>query len=113
MVIYVAIETEDAIIRMWYSVIMALGPVGMTSGITALTATETGRTFMVIAHGIQKWIDKKLREGEEKRAAKAQAKGRAEGRAEERKLWTEWNARRKDAEARGEDFVEPPPNGKP
>ena len=80
---------------------------------------------MVIAHGIQKWIDKKLREGEEKRAAKAQAKGhakgleegrtegRVEGRAEERKLWTEWNARRKDAEARGEDFVEPPPNGKP
>ena len=108
-VIYVAIETEDAIIRMWYSVIMALGPVGMTSGITALTATETGRTFMVIAHGIQKWIDKKLREGEEKRAAKAEAKGRAE----ERKLWTEWNARREAAEARGEDFVEPPPNGKP
>ena len=92
---------------------------------------------MVIAHGIQKWIDKKLREGEEKRAAKAQAKGhakgleegrtegrvegrveglaegRVEGRAEERKLWTEWNARRKDAEARGEDFIEPPPNGNP
>ncbi len=35
--------------------------------------------------------------------------GREEGREDERRAWQAWNNRRKGAEARGEDFNEPPP----
>jgi hypothetical protein len=87
----------------------------MAAAATSFTITETWRGSMVIAHGIQKWIDKKLRESEEKFREKMIAKGRAEGRAEvEAKVheWAEWNARRDNALARGENFTEPPPNGK-
>ena len=34
---------------------------------------------------------------------------REEGREDERQAWVDWNARRLDAEARGEPFDEPPP----
>ncbi len=37
------------------------------------------------------------------------AEGRDEGRAEERRLWTEWNTRRIEAEKVGQPFNEPPP----
>ncbi len=37
------------------------------------------------------------------------AEGLAEGLAQERRLWTEWNRRRMDAEASGAPFDEPPP----
>ena len=62
---------------------------------------------MVIAHDIHKWFEDRRK----KRFAKAWEEGLQEGRIEERSLWKEWNARRMDAEARGEDFLEPPPNG--
>ena len=35
---------------------------------------------------------------------------KAEGKAEERSLWEEWNNRRLEAEAKGDEFNEPPPN---
>ena len=78
---------------------------------------------MVIAHDIQKWLDKRRQkqleaaraegraEGEAKGRTEGHAEGEAKGRAEERSLWQEWNARRLDAESRGENFTEPPPNG--
>ena len=37
------------------------------------------------------------------------AKGRDEGEAKAYREWTEWDRRRKEAEARGEAFTEPPP----
>ena len=37
------------------------------------------------------------------------AKGRDEGEAKAYREWTEWDRRRKEAEARGETFTEPPP----
>ena len=40
---------------------------------------------------------------------KARAEGIVEGIAEERHLWINWNNRRLAAEAKGEDFSEPPP----
>ena len=74
---------------------------------------------MVIAHDIQKWLDKRrqkqleaaIAKGRAEGEAKGIAKGRNEGRAENQQAWTEWNARRLDAESRGENFTEPPPNG--
>ena len=56
---------------------------------------------MVLAHSLQKWLSKKLREGDEK--------FRIRFRTEGRRLWAEWNAHRKDAEAQGEKFTEPHP----
>ena len=37
------------------------------------------------------------------------AKGRAEGEARAYREFAEWDRRRKEAEARGEEFTEPPP----
>ena len=48
-------------------------------------------------------------EGEAKGEAKGIAKGKAEGEAKERELWIAWNNRRLEAEAKGEEFNEPPP----
>ena len=36
---------------------------------------------------------------------------RAEGRVEAHSIWREWNRRRREAEARGEAFDEPEPDG--
>ena len=59
---------------------------------------------MVLAHSFEKWVDKKI----EERVAKAHEKGVAET----NKAWVEWNTLRLEAEARGEEFNLPPPNGK-
>ena len=83
---------------------------------------------MVLAHSFEKWVDKKIKQrvanahekGREEGVAEGRAEGVAEGEAigvdkgreQERQLWTEWLARREEAEARGEEFNLPPPNGK-
>ncbi len=41
--------------------------------------------------------------------AEGKAEGIVEGKAEERHLWINWNNRRLTAEAKGEEFSEPPP----
>ena len=78
---------------------------------------------MVLAHYFQKWADKKFREWDERREAKARTEGYAQGVAEARaegyaqgvaevnKEWRDWLTRYEEAEARGEEFNEPPPNG--
>ena len=108
-----------------------LGPSADAMGFSAGGAyalTEIGRNAMVIAHSVQKWLEDRRRKRFEDARAKGRAEGREEalaegreegevagikkGREEERLLWVEWNARREDAEDRGESFSEPPPNGK-
>ena len=58
-------------------------------------------------------IQQALAEGKAEGIAEGEAKGKAEGIAEgeakERELWTEWNKRRLEAEAKGEAFTEDPP----
>ena len=130
--IYRAIASDDAIIDKWYNVMVASGAMAMGSAAISLTLTETWRAIMVIARDIHKWFEDRrkkrfaeiraegIQEGEARGEARGIEKGRQEGRVEgkhegrqeERGLWEEWNARRMDAEARGEDFLEPPPNGK-
>ncbi len=71
---------------------------------------------MVLAKSLEDWYKNWQKRRIENALAKGEAKGRAvgkaEGRAEERRMWVEWNERRDSALARGEDFTEPPPNGK-
>ena len=76
----------------------------MASAATSFTLTEIGRDGMVLAKSIEKWFND--------RRNKRLAEAREEGREENQKVWVEWNARREEAEARGEYFIEPPPNGK-
>ncbi len=63
---------------------------------------------MVIAKALDDWRKRRM----EAAVGAAQKEGKAEGRAEERQAWESWYARWKEAKARGEDFSEPPPNGK-
>lgn len=57
--------------------------------------------FMFLAQVYKERLQRKVK--------KARAAGIAEGKAEERHLWINWNNRRIAAEAKGEDFSEPPP----
>ncbi len=103
------IGRHDGIMETWYAVLAVSDDVVTTAAGAAFTITEIGRNAMVLAHSLQKWLNKKLREGDEKFRNKLRAEGREEGREEERQLWAEWDVRRKDAEGRGEKFTEPHP----
>ena len=50
-----------------------------------------------------------IAEGRAKGIAEGRAEGRAEGEARAYREFAEWDRRRKEAEARGEEFTEPPP----
>ena len=52
---------------------------------------------------------KVIAEGIAEGIAKGIAEGRAEGEARAYREFAEWDRRRKEAEARGEEFTEPPP----
>lgn len=66
-------------------------------GLALTTAEITGGT-MVIAD----WLRAKY-------VTSLIERRRAEGRAEVNRVWREWNRRRREAEARGEEFNEPEP----
>ena len=71
---------------------------------------------MVIAKALDDWrkrrMEAALKEGEAKGRAEGLQEGESKGRAKERQAWESWYARWKEASAQGEDFYEPPPNGK-
>ena len=71
----------------------------------ALTVAETTGGAMVIADWLREKYVKPLKEKNEAE----QERRRAEGRAEVNRVWREWNERRLEAEARGEQFNEPEP----
>ena len=106
------IRAKDDIIEILYGVIIGLGAAAMASAATSFTLTEIGRDGMVLAKSIEKWFNdrrnKRLAEAREE----GMEKGIGLGREENQKEWVEWNARRLEAEEHGEDFIEPPPNGK-
>ena len=107
-VIIRAIGRNDGIIETWYAVIIGSAAVVTMSVGLGVALAEFGRQAVVLAHTFQKWVDKKFREWDARREAKARAKGREENQME----WEDWYASWKDAQARGEEFDEPPPNGK-
>lgn len=90
----------------------------------AFGLAESVRYAMVMAHYLQKWATRKLRErdekfrnellaeGREEGRVEGLEEGREEGRAENQQAWEDWYASWKDAQARGDDFTKPPPNGK-
>ena len=62
-----------------------------------------------IAEGIAEGKVEGIAEGIAKGIAKGIVEGRAEGEARAYRKFAEWDRRRKEAEARGEAFTEPPP----
>ena len=62
-----------------------------------------------IAEGIAEGKVEGIAEGIAKGIAKGIVEGRAEGEARAYREFAEWDRRRKEAEARGEAFTEPPP----
>ena len=73
--------------------------------LNSIIIIELGRLIMVLAQGIAD----RLKERREKFKAELRSEGRAEGKAELAAKVNDWNKRRLEAEARGEDFDEPPP----
>ena len=73
-------------------------------GLALTTAEITGGTMVIADWLREKYVTplKKQREAERERQ-------RAAGRAEVNRVWREWNRRRMEAEARGEEFNEPEP----
>ena len=82
--------------------------------LAATMAVATGTTLiflqgvdfvMFLTQRYLKRIEKERKEAKDE----GKKEGKAEGKAEERELWIAWNDRRLEAEAKGEDFNEPPP----
>ena len=88
----------------WRAIIGPSGEVMAMSAGGAYVMTEFGRNAVVIA----KSIDNLIKDWRKRRIENAVQRGREEN----QKLWMEWLSRREEAESRGEDFIEPPPNGK-
>lgn len=77
----------------------------------AAMAVATGTTFILLQRvDFVMFLTQMYKEYAERKRKEAEAKSRAEGKAEERELWIEWNNRRLEAEAKEEEFNEPPPN---
>ena len=71
-------------------------------------AVHARRARMTIAA----YFEQKARAEREKNIARGRVEGRVEGRDEERAEWLGWDARRREAEAKGLPFDEPVPSSK-
>ncbi len=90
--------------------------------LAAFMAVATGFTLilfqgvdfiMFLTEFYKQRLHRKIKEAKAEGIAEGIAEGKvqgiAEGKAKERDLWTDWNNRRMTAEAKGEEFNEPPP----
>ena len=99
----IAVNTADG----WPQTIIAIGN-GISPWVIVIVADSallTEATMLVSQYLIEKYRNKRHREG--------RAEGRAEGREEERQQWVAWNRRRMEAEAANRPFTEPPPDQQP
>ena len=111
------IGQHQGIMETWRAVMGPSADVMATSAGAAYALTEIGRNSVVIAKSLEKWLEdrrkRRLEAAREVARKEGLQKGIQEGRrVEERQMWVQWLARREEAEARGETFTEPPPNGK-
>ncbi len=112
-----SLRTHDDAYDTFVGIIQGIGWVGLASAINTFTIIETLEVAMVMAQWIrQKYLEPlKERQRAEWRAEGIEA-GREEGRAELIEEMKDWDSRRRESEARGETFDEPPPylqNGAP
>jgi hypothetical protein len=82
--------------------------------VTSVVLVDVGRYFMVLLRSSRERVmARAIAKAKAEAGAKARAEGMAEGKAEGANMmyaqWSEWNARRVEADRRGEPFDEPPP----
>ena len=106
------IAANQGIINTWRAIIPPSADAMTMSAGGAFMFTETGRAFMVLAHGIKKWFERNQEKRDNRLRAEGETIGMKKGETKANQAWAEWNARREAAEARGEPFSEPPPNGR-
>ena len=81
----------------------------MIDGLSAGFAVITVEVFAMI--GDRLFRRRYLKEGFQQGREEGREEGMEKGREEERRLWLDWDKRRRETEARGEEFNEPPPGG--
>ena len=108
----------QGILNIIREVIADAGSVTVGSAGIAITASEFTRWIMVLANFFrekflipqrEKYREQGREQGQEQGREQGQEQGRDQGRKEMAARWREWNQRRLDAQARDEDFNEPPP----
>ena len=77
--------------------------------LNSIIMIESGRLIMVLAQGIADRLRERRENFRAELIAEGIAEGKAEGKAELAAKVADWNKRRLEAEARGEEFDEPPP----
>ena len=98
-----------------------LAAVGFVEGLLLVSVVQIGDIFMYLTRKFMADVAKIRAEGVEEGRAEGLAQGLEQGLEEGIAVayhqWQEWNARRMEAEAKGEPFNEPPPmppeNGAP
>ena len=98
--------TTDAAPETLIGIIQGVGWVGLATAIGTITLTEIMEHAMVMANWFRQNYLEPLKE---RQRNEGREEGREEGRAELLAEIREWDTRRRDAEARGETFSEPPP----
>ena len=93
-------EHTDDVLGMVIAIGLKMAPLMGLSIITTIVLVDIGRYLVVLLPTPN--VRRKIME-------KAESEGRAAGMAEERRNWVAWNRRRKEAEAQGLPFNEPPP----
>ena len=91
---------------------LKMAPLTGLSVITTIVLVDIGRYLMVLLptpSTRQKIMKKAKAQGIEQGLEQGLEQGHAAGIAEERRKWVYWNNRRKEAEAQGLPFDEPPP----
>ena len=85
----------------------------MIDGLSAGFAVITVEVFAMIGDRLfrRRYLKEGFQQGIEEGIEKGREEGIERGREEERRLWLDWDKRRREAEARGEGFNEPPPGG--
>ena len=88
-----------------------LGQVGVSAAVSAFTLVVARRGVMALIDwpSKEKYRAEGRVEGRAEGRAEGREKGREEGKLEAQREWMRWNARRIEAERRGEKFDEPPP----
>ena len=106
---------NTGLLETYLSITERLVPNGVALAIVIYATMELTETIMVVANYLRQNLLEPLKErqraeGRAEGIAEGIAEGRAEGIAEGHAMWRAWNERRKEAEARGESFDEPPPD---
>lgn len=101
-----AVERENAV--GWQAIqYIATGELLKAGGVALIASPTIAEAIRMVLAGI--WQERRLRKARQEGREEGRAEGVKEGEARANRRWAEWNQRRKEAEAKGEVFTEPPP----